>query len=38
MLIFEITKINMPLPQKGLTPILMDTPHIYSSLRNPGND
>ncbi len=29
MLIFEITKTNMPLPQKGLTPILIDPPHIY---------
>ncbi len=29
MLIFEITKTNMPLPQKGLAPILIDPPHIY---------
>ncbi len=29
MLIFEITKTNTPLPQKGLAPILLDPPHIY---------
>ncbi len=29
MLIFEITKTNTPLPQKGLAPILIDPPHIY---------
>ncbi len=29
MLIFEITKTNLHLPQKGLTPILIDPPHIY---------
>ncbi len=29
MLIFEITKTNMPLPQKGLAPILIAPPHIY---------
>ncbi len=29
MLIFEITKTNSPLPQKGITPILIDPPHIY---------
>ncbi len=34
MLIFEITKTNTPLPQKGLSPILIDLPH----LRNPGNN
>ncbi len=26
---FEITKANTPLPQKGLAPILIDPPHIY---------
>ncbi len=31
MLIFEITKTNTPLPQKGLAPILIAPPH-------PGND
>ncbi len=29
MLIFEITKTNTPLPQKGLTPILIDPPKKY---------
>ncbi len=29
MFIFEMTKTNMPLPQKGLAPILIDPPHIY---------
>ncbi len=29
MLIFEINKTNTPLPQKGLAPILIDSPHIY---------
>ncbi len=29
LLIFEITKTNTPLPQKGLAPILIDPPHIY---------
>ncbi len=29
MFIFEITKTNTPKPQKGLTPILIDPPHIY---------
>ncbi len=29
MLIFEITKTNTPLPQKGLAPILIDPPHTY---------
>ncbi len=29
MLIFEISITNMPLPQKGLAPILKDLPHIY---------
>ncbi len=29
MLMFEITKTNTPLPQKGLAPILIDPPHIY---------
>ncbi len=29
MLIFEITKTNTPLPQKGLAPILIDLPHTY---------
>ncbi len=29
MLIFEITKTNTPLPQKGLTPILIAPPHTY---------
>jgi len=29
MLIFEITKTNTPLPQKGLASILIDPPHIY---------
>ncbi len=29
MLIFEITKTNMPLTQKGLTPILIDPSRIY---------
>ncbi len=29
MLIFEITKTNTPLPQKGPAPILIDPPHIY---------
>ncbi len=28
MLIFEITKTNTPLPQKGLAPILIDPPHM----------
>ncbi len=30
MLIFEITKTNTPLPQKGLTPILIAPPHTYA--------
>ncbi len=29
MLIFEMTKTNTPLPQKGPAPILIDPPHIY---------
>ncbi len=29
MLIFEITKTNTPLPQKGLAPILIALPHTY---------
>ncbi len=29
MLTFEITKANTPLPQKGLTPILIAPPHTY---------
>ncbi len=29
MLTFEITKTNTPLPQKGLTPILIALPHTY---------
>ncbi len=29
MLIFEITKTNTPLPQKGLAPILIAPPHTY---------
>ncbi len=29
MLIFEMTKTNTPLPQKGSAPILIDPPHIY---------
>ncbi len=29
MLIFEIAKTNMPLPQKGLAPILIAPPHTY---------
>ncbi len=29
MLIFEITKTNTPLPQKGLVPILIAPPHTY---------
>ncbi len=29
MLIFEITKANMPLPQMAFAPILIDLPHIY---------
>ncbi len=29
MLILEITKTNTPLPQNGLTSILIDPPHIY---------
>ncbi len=36
MLIFEITKTNTPLPQKGLVPILISPPYTY--VRNPGND
>ncbi len=28
-LIFEITKTNTPLAQMGLSPILIDPPHIY---------
>ncbi len=36
MLIFEITKTNTPLPQKGLAPILIAPPHTY--IRIPGND
>ncbi len=35
MLIFQITKTNTPLPQKGLAPILIAPPHTY--VRNPGN-
>ncbi len=37
MLIFEITKTNTPLPQKGLAPILIAPPHTYPQ-RNTGND
>ncbi len=29
MLTFEITKTNMPLPQKGIAPILIAPPHTY---------
>ncbi len=29
MLIFEITKTNTPLPQKGIAPILIAPPHTY---------
>ncbi len=29
MLIFEITKTNTPLPQKGFSPILINLSHIY---------
>ncbi len=36
MLIFEITKTNTPLPQKGIAPILIAPPHTY--VRKPGND
>ncbi len=31
MLISEITKTNTPLPQKGLTPILIAPPHTYTT-------
>ncbi len=31
MLIFEITKTNTPLPQKGLAPILIAPPHTYAT-------
>ncbi len=37
MFIFEITKTNTPLPQKGLAPILIYIQQKLS-LRNPGND
>ncbi len=37
MLIFEITKTNMPLAQ--ISPLFWSLPpHTYCSLRNPGND
>ncbi len=36
MLIFEITKTNTPLPQKGLAPILIAPPHTY--VRKSCND
>ncbi len=36
MLIFEITKANMPLPQMAFAPILIDLPHIICSLSNPS--
>ncbi len=38
MLIFEITKTNTPLPQKGLAPIFDSTAPHKRSLRNPGNE
>ncbi len=31
MLIFEITKTNTPLAEKGLAPILIDPPHLYEA-------
>ncbi len=31
-LIFEITKTNTPLPQKGIAPILIDLTHIYTEV------
>ncbi len=34
MLIFEITKTNTPLPQKGLAPILIAPPHTYCTYAN----